>query len=101
MLRRTALRAALAAAKPTPSVVVPKSRTFVSLNQSKLRPARQWTASCMQRRFASEDATITEKPTEQISEESATENAAVESATRKPAEVVEEVVAEAGVTSKF
>lgn len=106
VLRRTALRAALAASKPTPSVIVPKTRTFVSLNQSKLRSARQWTVTPLQRRWASDDAAATDKPTEeqlkqraeteQIAEETVAEEAAIKAASENPAAQVNEVVEEVG-----
>jgi hypothetical protein len=76
----------------------------VTINQFKLRPARQWSASSMQKRFASEDA-ATNKPTEeqlaqrteteQISgEDIAVENSAINAATKSDAAAVQEVVEE-------
>ncbi|KIW07601.1 uncharacterized protein PV09_01552 [Verruconis gallopava] len=68
VLRQNAIRAALSVAKPNPSVIVPKARTFVSLNKSRLRPASRWAVSPLQRRFVSESAVKEEKVVSNTSE---------------------------------
>lgn len=63
MLRRTAFRAL--SAKPSASLL-PKTRSIVTLNQNKFRPAQQWTVSSFQRRFASDEVAGKSGPVEAV-----------------------------------